>query len=143
MVESHAGTAFNEPVFKNVELTMRSNMPEKDPQNWALATWMLGVGAALAGGFVNWYSKVKAGHVRLFNFVELVGEIATSGIVGLGVFMLLAVYGHPAGVCAVMAGVGGHMGTRLLFLFEKFLENRLGIYDKGDKREKSDRTFLD
>ena len=97
-------------------------MPEKDPTTWSAATWVLAMLMAFGGGFVNWYAKVKRGHARAFNVVELIGEMFTSGFVGLGVFMLLAALGQPTGLCAAGAGVGGHMATRLLFACERALE---------------------
>lgn len=93
-------------------------MPEKDPTTWTAATWLLALGMAFGGGAVNWYAKVKRGHTRAFNIIELIGEIFTSGFVGLGVFMLLAAMEQPMGICAAAAGVGGHMATRLLFAIE-------------------------
>lgn len=98
-------------------------MPEKDPTNWTAATWALAVGMAFAGGMVNWYSRIKRGHTRAFNLIELAGEIFTSGFVGIGAFMLLDGIGQPVGVCAAAAGVGGHMATRLLFAAERVLES--------------------
>ena len=100
-------------------------MPEKDPTTWTAATWLLALGMAFGGGAVNWYAKVKRGHARAFNIIELIGEIFASGFVGLGVFMLLAAMGQPAGICAAAAGVGGHMATRLLFAIERAVEARL------------------
>ena len=100
-------------------------MPEKDPTNWTLATWALALGMAFSGGLVNWYAKVKRGHTRAFNIIELVGEIFTSGFVGLGVFMLLSGLEYPSSICAAAAGVGGHMATRLLFAFERAIEAKL------------------
>lgn len=109
-------------------------MPEKDPTTWGLATWLLALGMAFGGGAVNWYAKVKRGHTRAFNIIELIGEIFTSGFVGLGVFMLLAAMDQPAGVCAAAAGVGGHMATRLLFAIERAVEARLdAVAKKGTK----------
>ena len=100
-------------------------MPEKDPTTWGLATWLLALGMAFGGGAVNWYAKVKRGHTRAFNIIELIGEIFTSGFVGLGVFMTLAAMEQPMGVCAAASGVGGHMATRLLFAIERAVEARL------------------
>ena len=75
-------------------------MPEKDPTTWTAATWLLALGMAFGGGAVNWYAKVKRGHTRAFNIIEFIGEIFTSGFVGLGVFMLLAALDQPVGICA-------------------------------------------
>lgn len=109
-------------------------MLEKDPTTWSAATWLLALGMAFGGGLVNWYAKIKRGHTRAFNIVELVGEIFTSGFVGLGVFMLLAAIDQPVGICAAAAGVGGHMATRLLFAIERAIEARLdSLHKKGIK----------
>lgn len=100
-------------------------MPEKDPTTWGLATWLLALGMAFGGGIVNWYAKVKRGHTRVFNVVELLGEIFTSGFVGLAVFMTLEALDQPIGLCAAAAGVTGHMATRFLFAVERAIEARL------------------
>lgn len=100
-------------------------MIEKDPTTWSGATWALAMAMAVGGGVVNWYAKVKQGHTRVFNFVELIGEVFVSGFVGLAVFMGLAGFGYPEGVCACAAGISGHMGTRLLFVIERVAEARL------------------
>ena len=58
-------------------------MPEKDPTTWGLATWLLALGMAFGGGAVNWYAKVRRGHARAFNIIELIGEIFAR--IGVGV----------------------------------------------------------
>jgi len=112
-------------------------MPEKDPTTWSAATWLLALGMAFGGGAVNWYAKVKRGqeheHPRAFNIIELIGEIFTSGFVGLGVFMLLAALDQPVGICAAASGVGGHMAARLLFAIERAVEARLDNLAKKGK----------
>ncbi len=100
-------------------------MIEKDPTTWSLGTWALATGMAAAGGLVNWYTKVKSGHTRAFNIVELTGEVFTAGFVGVSVFMLLSALEQPAGVCAAAAGIGGHMAARLLFVVERAIEARI------------------
>lgn len=95
--------------------------------------WALAVGMSLMGGFVNWYGRVKAGHARVFNFVEIIGEFVVSGFVGLGVFMAMVGVGFDIGISAPAAGVGGHMGTRLLFLLERYTEKRFNAMMKGMK----------
>lgn len=106
-------------------------MPEKDPTTWSMATWLLALGMAFGGGIVNWYARIKRGHTRAFNIIELIGEIFTSGFVGIGVFMLLAAWDQPMGLCAASAGIGGHMATRLLFAVERSIESKLDALGKG------------
>lgn len=105
-------------------------MPEKDPTTWTLGTWLLALGMAFCGGLVNWYARIKQGHTRACNIIELIGEIFTSGFVGLGVFMFLVAMDQPEGVCAAAAGIGGHMATRLLFAIERLVEARIGLLTK-------------
>ena len=107
-------------------------MPDKDPTAWTAATWMLAVGMATGGGIVNWYARIKQGRTRAFNIVELMGEIFTAGFVGLGVFMLVEAWSQPIGVCAASAGIGGHMGTRLLFAVERVIEHYFAAYAHND-----------
>lgn len=108
-------------------------MPEKDPTTWTAATWLLALGMAFGGGIVNFYARVKRGHTRAFNIIELIGEIFTSGFVGLGMFMALDAWGQPIGLCAAAAGVGGHMATRLLFAVERAIEHRIDALGKQSK----------
>ena len=105
-------------------------MPSNDPANWTLGTWLLALIMPVGGGVINWYAKVKTGHTRAFNLLELAGEVFTSGFVGLWVFMFLASYDQPAGLCAAASGVAGHMATRLLFMIERFAEKKLMGEDK-------------
>lgn len=111
-------------------------MPEKDPTTWTAATWLLALGMAFGGGIVNFYARVKRGHTRAFNIIELIGEILTSGFVGLGLFMVLDAWDQPIGLCAAAAGVGGHMSTRLLFAVERAIEARIDALGKQGKGEK-------
>ena len=104
-----------------------------NPTTWGAATWLLAFGMSIAGGIVNFYAKVRSGHTRAFNLIELAGEIFIAGFVGLGAFMALTSLNQPLGVAAVSAGIGGHMGTRLLFLVENWLEHRFPQY-KNDKK---------
>lgn len=97
-------------------------MIERDPTSWSAATWLLAVGMAIIGGLVNWWTRVRNGSARALNIIELIGEIVTSGFVGVLVFMLLDALDQPLGVCAAASGVGGHMATRLLFLAERHIE---------------------
>ena len=108
-------------------------MNENNPLTWSFATWMLGLGMAFAGGIVNFIVRVKKGHARLFNFIELFGEVFVSGFVGLGSYMLLLSLSQPVGLAAAAAGVAGHMGTRLLYLAEQYFVNKYTRLDQEDK----------
>lgn len=106
-------------------------MQEVDPTTWPRETWLLALGMACGGGIINWLSRLKQGTTRKFNVIELLGEVFTSGFIGVGAFMVIESLGQPIGLCAAGAGLAGHMGTRLLFLIEKTLESR--ATNLGDK----------
>lgn len=108
-------------------------MPDKDPANWSIFTWVLALAMPLGGGLISWYAKVKSGHAKIFNVAEMVGEVFTSGFVGLVVFMALSSLDQPTGLCAAGAGVSGHMATRLLFAVERAVERKLEKI--GENRE--------
>lgn len=97
----------------------------RDPTTWSQSTWVLALVMACGGGVINWLSRLKEGHTRAFNIMELFGEIFTSGFTGVGVFMFAEAMGQPLGLCAAAAGVGGHMAARLLFAIEKLLEKKI------------------
>lgn len=110
-------------------------MPDKDPTNWTAATWLIALVMAGSGGLINWYARMKQGHTRPFNLIELIGEIFTSGFVGLAVFMFLNSYEFPVGVSAAATGVAGHMATRFLFLIEQLVEAHIvANQPRGGKR---------
>lgn len=108
-------------------------MPDKDPANWTLFTWALALAMPFGGGLVNWYARIKAGHTKVFNIAELLGEVFTSGFVGLAMFMALSSFDQPAGLCAAAAGISGHMATRLLFAIERAVERRLEEFGEAGK----------
>lgn len=99
-------------------------MPEKDPSLWTWATWLPIALMASAGGVVNWLLRVRSKPSR-FSVVELIGELFTSGFVGIGTAMLLASLGYDFLFCAASAGITGHMATRLLYRIEHIILSRI------------------
>lgn len=97
-------------------------MPEKDPTLWSITTWLLVVAMSLLGGLSSWYRRVKAGHTRAFNVVELVGEISISGLMGFVGFVVADWYFNSQGIAAAAAGMAAHFATRLLFSAEGLIE---------------------
>ena len=83
-----------------------------------LLTWAWVVGISLLGGFVSFYQKLKAGHVRAWNFTEFVGEMATSALVGIITFKLCQWQGFSADLAPALVGITSHMGSRALFKAE-------------------------
>lgn len=97
-------------------------MPEKDPTLWSVATWLLVLGMSWLGGVSSWYRRVKAGHSRAFNIVELVGEATISGLVGFVGFVAADQYFDSHAISSATAGMSAHFATRLLFSAEGLLD---------------------
>jgi len=100
-------------------------MFEKPPQppghisDWAsILTWAWVIGLSLLGGFVSFYQKLKAGHVRAWNFTEFVGELATSAFVGILTFKACVWLKWDTDLIAAVVGITSHMGSRALFKAE-------------------------
>lgn len=96
--------------------------PEGTPQLWPSAIMFC---IAAASGLVSWWGKVKAGEARPFNVLELLGEVITSGVTGLLVAWLVTGLGVNLFLAFAAAGIAGHMGTRVIFLIERYAERKL------------------
>lgn len=99
-------------------------MLEKDPTTYSYITYLWVIGLACWGGTVNFISKVKSGTTRAFNITEFLGEIVTSAFSGIVTFYLCELSETPALMSAVFVAISGHMGTRLIFKLEQYLEKR-------------------
>jgi hypothetical protein len=105
-------------------------LPDKDPFDYSWFTYLWIVGLAMWGGVVSFYNKMKDGNVRAINFTELIGELFTSGFVGIMTFYLCEAAHFAPLVTAACVGISGHMGSRGIFMLEKWLTDFL------DKRMK-------
>lgn len=90
-------------------------MPIKDPANWSTVTWLLLLVMSFLGGLSSWYRRVKEGHARAFNIIELIGEISVSGMMGFVGFVTADAYFDSQSIAAACAGMSAHFATRLLF----------------------------
>ena len=75
----------------------------------------------MLGGIVSFMRKLQAGHAKVFNIVEFVGEIVTSAFAGVIAFWLCENAGFSPLATASIVGVCGHMGSRTIFLLEGWL----------------------
>lgn len=105
---------------------------DKDPLDYSLRQYGIVLIFALLGGLVSWVSKVRAGTVRGFGMLHLVGEMATSALAGLLMFYFCEWIGLPKLLTICLVGVFGHMGTRGIALFEQWAERRFGSLTADD-----------
>lgn len=99
-------------------------MPEKDPFNYGVVTYLWVFALSMLGGAVSFARKLRDGVARAFNFSEFVGEIVTSGFAGLLTFWLCEAADINKLISAVLIGISGHMGSRAIFRVEKWAEER-------------------
>ena len=105
--------------------------------SWLTYPWVIGV--STAGGFVSFMQKHKNGKVRAFNFTEFIGEVVTSGFVGVVTFWLCKYSNFSEYLTAALCAVTGHMGSRAIFIaemtFEKWFPQHVGVKldEKHDK----------
>jgi hypothetical protein len=78
---------------------------------------------AMLGGFVAFYRKYKDGNARAFNFTELIGEMVVSGLCGVFAYWAFNGLGVNPWLTAAGVGIVGHMGSRALFMAEKFMQS--------------------
>lgn len=99
--------------------------------DWDLSTWALAIVVSIAGGLVNWLSRLKKWDAKSFNIIETFGKLFISTAIGIGSFMVIDALGQPIGVCAGVAGFVGYMGKRFLFAVEKSYESFLPFIGKS------------
>lgn len=109
----------------------------KDPLNYPLKQYGLILGVSLLGGLVAWGDKVRRGHLRAWNLMALVGELATASLAGLLCFWACEWAGFAPNLTASLTGLSGYMGTRALALAEKrvaqkYLPSGVVPLDSGD-----------
>lgn len=102
-------------------------MIERDPTSYSLLTYSWVFALAILGGIVNFMRKLQTGQARIFNVVELIGEIVTSAFAGCITFWLCENADISPLITAALVGISGHMGSRALFLFEDFLKSKFPV----------------
>lgn len=90
-------------------------------------TWVWVVGLSFLGGYVSFMRKLRAGHARAWNFAEFIGEIVTSGLVGLITANLCIWLLYPKPLTYALVGISSHMGSRALFKLEKLFDSKFPV----------------
>jgi hypothetical protein len=93
----------------------------------AILTWVWILGLSALGGIVSFAQKIKAGHARAWNFTELVGEIATSGLAGIITANLADSINAPTSLKYALVGIVAHMGSRGLLKLEYLANTRFNL----------------
>ena len=115
-------------------------MPDKSPELWGVATWMLALTSSFLGGLLN-FLKAEASKQPMHTRIrDALIELATSSIVGLLVFMGLSGLGWDSGVCAAAAGTSAHFSARLLYYIAHYADayfehKHAGLHTKKGEKD--------
>jgi len=100
-------------------------MPEKDPTTYQMITYSWVFLVASWGGVVNYIRKRREGIIPCFSITEFVGELVTSAFAGLVTFFLCESAKIDPMLSAAFIAISGHMGSRSIFMIEKYLQERI------------------
>ncbi len=116
-------------------------MPEKDPATYSMITYAWVIALAVWGGALTYMRKVRDGVTRRFSVMEFIGELSTSGFVGLLTFWLCEAANIDPLITAALVGISGHMGSRAIFMIETWAQRRwLGIAPSNTAQQDNDQS---
>ena len=108
-------------------------MPDKTASELSVfLTWGWVIGLSTLGGLVSYFNKINTKRVK-FNWVKLVTELITSAFVGIITYLLCDWSDLNESLTGAFVGIAGHMGTRAIFMFENYLEERITGKTNEDK----------
>jgi len=81
--------------------------------------------AALLGGAVSWWAKVRKGDRAAMSIFGFIGEMVTSAFAGLLAFFACKYLSLSPWLTAAIVGVAGHMGTRAITAGEALLQRKV------------------
>ena len=85
------------------------------------------VGLSMLGGAASFVRRVRSGEAKYSNIIELIGELVVSAFAGLVTFFLCQSAAFDEMLTAAFIAISGHMGTRIIFIFEAYLVKRFGL----------------
>ena len=94
-------------------------MPDKDPTSYSFLTYAWIITLSAIGGIISYLKKA-----RKFSIVEFCTEILTAAFVGVITFWLCEQATIDPLTTAALVGVSGHMGSRALYMLEKFFKGQ-------------------
>lgn len=93
-------------------------------QTYGSIAWLMIL--ALWGGTASYLSRIRSKKLP-FSVVELVGEWCISGFAGVITMYGCQHLGFEMALTAAATGIAGHMGGRVIFVFEKHFINRFNL----------------
>ena len=107
-------------------------MPEKDPSNYPLLTYLWVLLLSTWGGVASFLRNAKLGKARPFNIMELLGEVVISSFAGIVTFMLAQAADINSLLTAALVAISGHMGSRAIIAAETWAEKKFNFMGAKD-----------
>jgi len=99
-----------------------------------LLTYAWVFGLAMLGGAASFVRRVRNGEAKYYNIIGLIGELVVSAFSGLVTFFLCRSAGFDEMLTAAFIAISGHMGTRIIFMFEAYLVKKIGLNVQTDSK---------
>lgn len=93
----------------------------KTPTDYSFITYAWVLVLSMWGGSVSYYRKLRSNQDDRVRLMELIGELFTSGFVGIITFWLCEQSGIPQLYSAALVGITSHMGSRAIYIAEQFV----------------------
>lgn len=93
----------------------------KTPTDYSFITYAWVLVLSMWGGSVRYYRKLRSNQDDRIRLMELIGELFTSGFVGIITFWLCEQSGIPQLYSAALVGITSHMGSRAIYIAEQFV----------------------
>lgn len=93
----------------------------KTPTDYSFITYAWVLVLSMWGGSVSYYRKLRSNQDDRIRLMELIGELFTSGFVGIITFWLCEQSGIPQLYSAALVGITSHMGSRAIYIAEQFV----------------------
>ena len=93
----------------------------KTSTDYSFITYAWVLVLSMWGGSVSYYRKLRSNQDDRIRLMELIGELFTSGFVGIITFWLCEQSGIPQLYSAALVGITSHMGSRAIYIAEQFV----------------------
>lgn len=101
--------------------------------DWLTYAWVFGL--AMLGGAASFVRRVRSGQAKYSNIIELIGELVVSAFAGLVTYFLCRSANFDDMLTAAFIAISGHMGTRIIFMFESYLVKKFGLENQCEITE--------
>lgn len=112
---------------------MSAQMPEKDPLNYSIATYVFVLSLSFWAGWAAFIQKVRQDQIQR-SLREFIGELVISAFAGIMAFFLCESRSVDPMLSAALIGISAHLGSNFIIQAEQAFMKWLGRVASGDKK---------